>query len=217
MEVSESGFARDPWSFNSSFVLCLFYFKSVSVRDSFMAIILKPENVAKLVFFIRSEKVILDVDLAQLYGVTTKALNQAMRRNKTRFPEDFAFRLTREEFDSMRSQIVTSSEEQRGLRSQIVTSKTSRGGRRYLPYAFTEQGVAMLSSVLRSPRAIDVNIAIMRTFVQLRRFMDANRDLARKIEALEKKYDEQFAVVFEAIKQLIAPPAPTRKQIGFHP
>ena len=98
-----------------------------------------------------------------------------------------------------------------------MTSKTSRGGRRYLPYAFTEQGVAMLSSVLRSPRAIDVNIAIMRTFVQLRRFMEANRDLARKIEALEKKYDEQFAEVFAAIRELIAPPAPAKKQIGFHP
>src|SRR6478752_4191368 len=103
------------------------------------------------------------------------------------------------------------------LRSQIVTSKTARGGRRYRPYAFTEQGVAMLSSVLRSSRAIEVNIAIMRTFVQLRRLMDSNRDLARKIDALEKKYDEQFATVFAAIKQLIAPPAPSKKQIGFHP
>jgi hypothetical protein len=103
------------------------------------------------------------------------------------------------------------------MRSQIVISKTGRGGRRYLPFAFTEQGVAMLSSVLRSTRAVEVNIAIMRTFVQLRRLMDTNRDLARKIEALERKYDEQFAVVFEAIKQLIVPPAPPKKQIGFHP
>jgi len=103
------------------------------------------------------------------------------------------------------------------LRSQIVTSKTGRGGRRYRPYAFTEQGVAMLSSVLRSTRAVEVNIAIMRTFVQLRRLMDTNRDLARKIKALEKKYDEQFAVVFEAIKELITPPEPPKKQIGFHP
>ena len=103
------------------------------------------------------------------------------------------------------------------MRSQIVTSKKGRGGRRYPPNAFTEQGVAMLSSVLRSTRAVEVNIAIMRTFVQLRKLMDANRDLARKIEALEKKYDERFAIVFEAIKQLIAPPAPPKKQIGFHP
>jgi hypothetical protein len=145
-----------------------------------MAIVLKPENVAKLVFFVRGEKVMLDVDLAKLYGVTTKALNQAMRRNKTRFPEDFAFRLSREEFDSMRSQIVTTS--QRYRRSDS------------LPVAFTEQGVAMLSSVLRSSRAVEVNIAIMRTFVQLRRLMDTNRDLARKIDALERKYDEQHGV-----------------------
>jgi hypothetical protein len=103
------------------------------------------------------------------------------------------------------------------LRSQIVTSKKGRGGRRYRPNAFTEQGVAMLSSVLRSTRAVEVNIAIMRTFVQFRKLMDANRDLARKIEALERKYDERFAIVFEAIKQLIAPPAPPKKQIGFHP
>ena len=181
-----------------------------------MAILLKPENVAPLVLFVRGEKVMLDVDLAKLYGVTTKALNQAMGRNKARFPEDFAFRLTRQEFDAMRSQFVTSSAAPNSLRSQIVTSKKGRGGRRYLPYAFTEQGVAMLSSVLRSERAVEVNIAIMRTFVQLRRLMDTNRDLARKIEKLEEKYDEKFAVVFEAIKQLITPPAPAKKQIGFH-
>src|SRR2546421_11272974 len=103
------------------------------------------------------------------------------------------------------------------MRSQIVTSSSAKWGEpRYLPYAFTEQGVAMLSSVLRSARAVEVNIAIMRTFVQLRRLMDTNRDLARKIEALEKKYDEQFAVVFEAIKQLIAPHEPPRRRIGFH-
>jgi hypothetical protein len=103
------------------------------------------------------------------------------------------------------------------LRSQIVTSNTGRGGRRYLPYAFTEQGVAMLSSVLRSARAVEVNIAIMRTFVQLRRLMDSNRDLARKIESLEKKYDEQFSAVFAAIKELITQPPSPRKRIGFHP
>jgi hypothetical protein len=157
-----------------------------------------------------------DADLAKLYGVTTKALNQAMTRNKARFPEDFAFRLTGEEFSNLRSQIVTTSAGRSILRSQIVTSSL-HGGRRRSPYAFTEQGVAMLSSVLRSSRAVEVNIAIMRTFVQLRRLMDSNRDLARKIETLEKKYDEQFATVFAAIKQLIAPPASPRKQIGFHP
>ena len=190
-----------------------------------------PEELAQLVFHVRGEKVMFDADLAKLYGVTTKALNQAMTRNKTRFPADFAFRLTCEEFDSLRSQIVTTSNrpsdirsqtvtalpQANRLRSQIVTSKNGRGGRRYLPYAFTELGVAMLSSVLRSSRAVEVNIAIMRTFVQLRRLMDSNRDLGRKIETLEKKYDEKFAVVFAAIKQLVAPSVPARKQIGFHP
>ena len=134
-----------------------------------------------------------DADLAKLYGVSTKALNQAFRK----------------------SQIVTSSAGGTNLRSQIVTSSL-HGGRRRPPYAFTEQGVAMLSSVLRSARAVEVNIAIMRTFVQLRRLMDTNRDLARKIESLEKKYDEQFAEVFAAIKELVAPPAPPRRRIGFH-
>ena len=181
-----------------------------------MAVVLKPENVAQLVFFIRGEKVMLDADLAKLYGVTTKALNQAMRRNRARFPEDFAFRLSGEEFDNLRSQIVTTSSNPSVIWSQIVTRSQKYRRSDSLPVAFTEQGVAMLSSVLRSTRAVEVNIAIMRTFVQLRRLMDTNRNLARKIEALEKKYDEQFAVVFEAIKELITPPSPPRKRIGFH-
>jgi hypothetical protein len=126
-----------------------------------------------------------DADLAKLYGVNTKALNQAFRRNKQRFPTDFAFQLSTAEYNNLKSQIVTSSGKGSNLRSKIVTS-TSHGGRRRPPYAFTEQGVAMLSSILRSSRAVEVNIAIMRTFVQLRRLMDRNRDLARKIEALEK-------------------------------
>src|SRR5206468_3627364 len=183
-------------------------------------IVLKPENVAQLVFFMRGEKVMFDADLAMLYGVEVRSLNQAVARNRKRFPADFAFQLTDDELAALRSQIVISksptSRASSRLRSQIVTSNTGRGGRRYLPYAFTEQGVAMLSSVLRSARAVEVNIAIMRTFVQLRRLMDTNRDLARKIEALEKKYDEKFAVVFEAIKQLITPPEPPRRRIGFH-
>jgi len=187
-----------------------------------MAIILKPEQVAQFVFFVRGEKVMLDVDLAKLYGVSTKALNQALRRNRARFPHDFVFRLTAKEMAILRSQIVTSrlqGRESQGVGinwSQSVTSSQEHGGRRYLPYAFTEQGVAMLSSVLRSSRAVQVNIAIMRTFVQLRRLMDSNADLARKIESLEKKYDEKFATVFAAIKQLIAPPTPAKKRIGFH-
>jgi hypothetical protein len=167
-----------------------------------MAIILKPENVARLVFFVRGEKVMLDADLAQLYGVTTGNLNKAVKRNQARFPGDFMFQLTDKETES--------------LIFQSGRSK-GRGGRRHRPYAFTEQGVAMLSSVLNSERAVQVNIAIMRTFVQLRRLMDSNADLARKIESLEKKYDEKFAAVFAAIKQLIAPTEPAKKRIGFHP
>ena len=186
--------------------------------------VLKSENIARLVFFIRGEKVILDRDLASLYGVTTKALNQAVKRNAARFPADFMFQLTKSDYEALRSQSVTVPNRPQfpakagagSLRSQSVTLK--RGQHlKYLPYVFTEQGVAMLSSVLRSPRAIEVNIAIMRTFVQLRRLMESNRDLARKIDSLEKKYDEQFAVVFAAIKELITPAQPPRKQIGFHP
>jgi hypothetical protein len=152
----------------------------------------KPENLAQLVLFLRGEKVLLDADLASLYGVETRTLNQAVRRNRERFPEDFMFQLSREETEAVRRS-----------RSQNVILKRGQN-LKYRPHAFTEQGVAMLSSVLRSPRAVQVNIAIMRTFVQLRRLMDTNRDLARKIESLEKRYDEQFAVVFDAIKQLIA-------------
>jgi hypothetical protein len=151
-------------------------------------IIPKPENLAKLVYVIRSEKILLDADLADLYGVATKVLNQAVKRNLDRFPADFMFQLTPEEWEGMRSQIVTASRRNVGA----------------LPYAFTEQGVAMLSSVLRSQRAVEVNIAIMRTFVQLRRLMDSNRDLRLRIEAMETRYDEQFSQVFDAIKQLIA-------------
>lgn len=171
------------------------------------SVTLLPENLAALIYLIRGEKIMLDADLAELYSVPTKALNQAVKRNIQRFPRDFMFRLTLEEGGAIwRS------------RSQSVTLK--RGDNiKYLPYAFTEQGVAMLSSVLRSPRAIEVNIAIMRTFVQLRRLMDSNRELARKIEALESKYDEQFAVVFDAIKRLIAEDdarkAQPKRRIGF--
>ncbi len=169
-------------------------------------IALKPETIAQLVFLVRGEKVLLSQHLAELYGVSVSALNQAVKRNLERFPDDFMFQLTEGEFENLKSQIVTS----------------SWGGlRRALPYAFTEQGVAMLSSVLRSPRAVEVNIAIMRTFVQLRRLMDSNHDLARKIEAMEDKYDEQFAVVFDAIKQLIAEDtgrkAQPKRRIGFNP
>ena len=165
-------------------------------------IIPKPENLAKLVFLIRGEKVLLDADLAGLYDVATKVLNQAVKRNLDRFPADFMFQLTPDEWEGMRSQIVTSYPGNIPMKSQTVTA--SRRKLTAIPYAFTEQGVAMLSSVLRSQRAVEVNIAIMRTFVQLRRLMDSNRDLRLRIEAMETRYDEQFSQVFDAIKQLIA-------------
>jgi hypothetical protein len=166
--------------------------------------VLSPSTIVPMVHWIRHERVILDFDLAALYEVETRALKQAVRRNRNRFPEDFLLELTTEEMDALVSQ-------------SVIPSRKKFGGS--APYAFTEQGVAMLSTVLRSPRAVEVNIAIMRTFVQLRRLMDSNRDLARKIESLEKKYDEQFAVVFDAIKQLVsedqARKAEPERRIGF--
>ena len=162
----------------------------------------KIENVARLVHLVRGERVLFDADLAMLYGVTTKVLNQAVKRNGGRFPADFMFRLTAEEWKAVRAQSMAS-RSSKGNWSQIVTSSSKHRGAVYEPYAFTEQGVAMLSSVLRSARAVEVNIAIMRTFVELRRLMDSNRELARKIEAMEKKYDEQFSIVFDAIKRRI--------------
>lgn len=176
----------------------------------------RTETVARLVHAVRGERVLFDADLAVLYGVSTSALNQAVKRNRNRFPSDFMFRLTEHEWSVLKSPVAAS---RSGLMmSQIVTSSQRKLAAP--PYAFTEQGVAMLSSVLRSRRAVEVNIAIMRTFVQLRRLMDSNRQLARKIEAMEKKYDEQFAVVFEAIKRLIAEDddagrANQKRQIGF--
>jgi len=187
-------------------------------------IVPQPENLAKLVFLIRGEKVLLDADLAMLYGVDTGALNRAVKRNIERFPDDFMLRLTLGEWEDLKCQIGISSSPSTpakvnklgDIRSQITTA-TAHGGRRAIPYAFTEQGVAMLSSVLRSQRAVEVNIAIMRTFVQLRRLMDSNRDLARRIEAMETRYDEQFSQVFDAIKQLISEDKTrkAKKPIGF--
>ncbi len=162
-------------------------------------------NVESRIFLIRGEKVMLDETLAALYEVEVKVLNQAVKRNIERFPADFMFQLTAEEAALLRSQFVTSKPE-------------GRGGRRYLPYAFTEQGVAMLSSVLRSERAIHVNIEIMRAFVRLRQMLASNAELARKLEALERKYDAQFKVVFDAIRELMTPPEPRKKRpIGFAP
>ncbi len=160
------------------------------------------ERIEQRSFLIRGERVMLDFDLATLYQVTTKALNQAVRRNRERFPEDFMFQLTREESKELN-------------RSQIVTGLQKHRDQRFRLYAFTEQGVSMLSSVLRSKRAALVNVAIMRAFVKLRQILASNTELARKLEELEKKYDAQFKVVFDAIRQLMTPPEPKRKQIGF--
>ena len=176
---------------------------------------LKTESIARLVHMVRGERVLFDADLAVLYGVSTSALNQAVKRNRQRFPADFMLRLTESEWSALRTASGSGSGGEL-MMSQIVTS--SRRKLAAPPRAFTEQGVAMLSSVLRSPRAVAVNIAIMRTFVELRRLMDSNHELARKIEAMEKKYDQQFAVVFDAIKRLIAEEdarkASPRRRIG---
>jgi hypothetical protein len=162
---------------------------------------LPAERVEQRIFMLRGHRVMLSTDLAELYGVEPRALVQAVKRNIERFPADFMFQLTKEEFADLKSQIVTS----------------SWGGlRRATPYAFTEQGVAMLSSVLKSERAIMVNIAIMRAFVKLRAILASHKELARKLEELEQRYDAQFKVVFDAIRQLMTPPERPRRRIGFH-
>ena len=173
------------------------------------------------ILLIRQHRVMLDYDLAALYGVEARALNQAVKRNLARFPADFMFRLTPAEADDIRrlvSQSVIPAPGEPSNSSQTVMSSRKHRGRSYRPYAFTEQGVAMLSSVLRSPRAVLVNIAIMRAFVRLREMLLTNADLARKLADLERKYDSQFKAVFDAIRQLMAPPPPQppRPEIGFH-
>lgn len=175
-------------------------------------LVVASKGLDRLIHEIRDERVMLDSDLASLYAVETKALNQAVKRNRSRFPVDFMFRLTRAEFDDLRRQSGTSS-----LRSQFATLKRGRGKhRKYLPYVFTEQGVAMLSSVLRSQRAVKVNIEIMRTFVRLREMAITHADLARRLDGLESRYDSQFKVVFEAIRQLMEPSSSRpRPKIGF--
>src|SRR6184192_4968304 len=183
-----------------------------------MAIILKPENVAQLVFFIRGEKVLLDSDLAMLYGVEPRVLNQAVARNRKRFPADFMFQVSAREYDALTSQIVISDKDDaRGasaLRSQIVISKKGRGGRRYLPYAFTEQGVAMLSSVLHSQRAIAANILIMRTFAQLRRAQGQYAEVRQQLIELAQKvegHDELLGEILRALEAL-ARPSPSQSR-----
>jgi len=164
------------------------------------------------ILLIHGQRVMLSHDLAQLYGVETKALNRAVKRNADRFPDDFMFQLSKDEWENLKRQIGTSSSTGKG--SQNMTP--GWGGSRLPPFAFTEQGVAMLSSVLRSPRAVQVNIAIMRAFVRLRELLLTNADLARKLATLEGKYDAQFKVVFDAIRRLMSPPDPPKRRIGFN-
>lgn len=163
--------------------------------------IIPSERIEKAILLIRGRKVMLDRDLAELYGVQTKVLNQAVKRHVNRFPPDFMFQLTRQEVAN--------------LKSQFVTSNSNWGGRRTPPYAFTEQGVAMLSSVLNSDRAVEVNISIMRAFVRLRDMLASHADLARKLEELEAKVDEQFRIVFDAIRQLMIYEEEPHRKIGF--
>ena len=158
------------------------------------------ELIERKIYWIRGQKVMLSADLASLYDVEPKVLMQAVKRNKERFPDDFMFQLDYQEVLNLKSQFVTSS---------------WGGSRRAYPYAFTEQGIAMLSSVLRSKRAVQVNIGIMRAFVKLRELIASNKELAKRFDELEKKYDMQFKVVFDAIRQLIASPTPKEKKIGF--
>ena len=161
------------------------------------------EKIERRILLLRGQKVMLDADLAELYGVTVGRLNEAVKRNVKRFPCDFMFQLSLQEL--------------RNLKSQIAISSSRWGGRRHQPYAFTEQGVAMLSSVLNSERAVQVNIEIMRAFVRLREIIASNKNLAKRLDALEKKYDSQFKVVFDAIRELMTPVPPTPRRIGFRP
>jgi hypothetical protein len=168
-----------------------------------LLVVVPVEGIQQSIYVIRGQRVIPDRDLAALYEIQTKALKQAVRRNRERFPDDFMFVLDKAELQFWRSQFVTSKEDSRGLR--------------YAPMAFTEHGVAMLSSVLKSTRAMQVNIAIMRAFVRLRQILASNVELARKVDELERKYDHRFKIVFDAIRQLMSPIPAKAKPIGFRP
>jgi phage regulator Rha-like protein len=160
------------------------------------------ERIERAIIVVRGEKVMLDSELAEIYGVDTGALNRAVKRNASRFPLDFMFQLTAEEAES--------------LRCQIGISNEGRGGRRYLPYAFTEHGALMLANVLNSERAAQTSVMVVRAFVKLRQMLASNAELSRKLADMEKKYDAQFKVVFDAIRQLMSPPAKPKREIGFH-
>ena len=180
-------------------------------------------RIAQSILVLRGQKVMLDSDLADLYGVATKVLNQAVKRNASRFPVDFMFQIAAEEMEKVSQVVIPPAQERTEKKvtnsSQFVTSSRKYRGKRYRPYAFTEQGVAMLSSILNSERAVKVNIAIMRAFVRLREVLETNRELARKFDELEKrvgKHDEKIDATLEAIRQLMAPPTKPRREIGFH-
>ena len=160
------------------------------------------ERIERAILRLRGHNVMLDADLARLYGVTTKRFNEQVKRNAGRFPADFMFQLTQQEYAHLRSQIATS-------------SATGHGGRRHPPYVFTEHGAIMAANVLNSPRAVQVSILVVRAFVRLRRMLQSNAELAKKLDELEAKYDAQFRVVFQAIRELMMPPPVLRKRIGF--
>ena len=181
--------------------------------------IVPADQIALRIRNFRGEKVLVDFDLAALYGVETRVLNQAVKRNADRFPSDFMFQLSVEETEMISQRVTSSAGQTVSDSSQIVMSPGKHRGKRYRPYAFSEQGVAMLSSVLNSERAIKVNIAIMRAFVKLRQILETNRELAKKFSELEQrvgKHDEEIDAILEAIRQLMAPPDRPRREIGFH-
>jgi hypothetical protein len=194
--------------------------KNIKLNTKNKLITIPSERVFSKIFLIRGKKVMMDKDLAELYGVETKSLNRAVKRNLERFPEDFMFQLNKQEAEvwksqidipNLKSQIATSSS-----RYQIGTLKSRRGQHiKYLPYVFTEQGVAMLSSVLHSKRAIQVNIQIMRTFTKIREMLSTHKELREKIEKLERKYDQKFRVVFEAIGMLLKEDEKPKNKMGF--
>ncbi len=177
----------------------------MAIKTDLLSSPVSADDITRAILVIRGQKVLLDINLAELYGVETKVLKRAVRRNQERFPDDFMFQLTKQELNNLRSQFGTS----------------SWGGLRYPPYAFTEQGVAMLSGVLRSPKAVTVNIEIMRAFVRLRQLISSNRELASKLDELDRrvsKHDSAIAEIIEAIRQLMTPPSPKEKRsIGFAP
>ena len=172
--------------------------------------IIPVDRIERLILLIRGQRVMIDRDLAALYEVPTKVLNQAVKRNKGRFPEDFMFQLNQEEAKTLGTELMDAR-----LRSQNVTLKRGQH-MKYRPYAFNEHGILMLSSVLHSERAVQVNIAIMRAFVRLRQILASNAGLERRLNELEKNYDAQFKVVFDAIRRLMAPAERPPKKIGFH-